>query len=79
MDIRNIIQKYQERKYWEKREAKWKNFRKSHKSLECGLVNPCLEYGYKPHLWEYDCIQDCYKEEFFAKYGCMYIKDFMNY
>ena len=70
---KKIIREYRICKYYKKRAKMWKNFKKTHKYMECGLV--------KDPKWSYeiDCHNCSYDEDFFEKYGCMYIKDFMDY
>lgn len=77
--MRDIIHKYKEKKYWRKRANKWENFKIYNKELQCGLVKECKSTGYTPRLWEYDCNNCSYEKNFFDKYGCMYVKGFMNY
>lgn len=71
--FKNIVKKYKTYKYYKKRAQIWNEFKKTHQDMECGLV--------KAPKWEYekDCDNCSYDEEFFEKYGCMYIKDFMDY
>lgn len=78
--IRKSIKKYKEKKYWEKRANLWEDFKSNNKieEMKCGLVKK-TEY-YTPGIWEYDCnSRPCYNKEFFDKYGCEYIKNFLNY
>lgn len=71
--LKKIIREYKKRKYYEQRAKRWKEFKKSHPNMECGLVkNP-------KWLWEKDCDNCSYDDDFFEKYGCMYVKDFEDY
>lgn len=74
-----LFQKYKEKQYYKKRAELWKQFKKENKfkQIECGLVKETK--CYTPWLWEYDCNNCSYDKDFFDKYGCMYIKGFMDY
>lgn len=67
--MRDIIHNYKENKYWRKRANKWENFKIYNKELQCGLVEECKS----------NCNNCSYEKNFFDKYGCMYVKGFMNY
>lgn len=79
MRIFEKIKEIRENRYWKKRARKWKKFKHYNNinKIKCGLVKKTENY--RPKLWEYDCLKDCYNKDFFEKYGCMYIKGFMNY
>lgn len=80
MDTKAIIRKRKKLKYYRERAKLWKEFKKENANLQCGLVKENKEYGYIPYLWEYDCTNNsCYDKDFFEKYGCMYVKGFMDY
>ena len=70
---KKIIREYRICKYYKKRAEMWKNFKKTHKYMECGLGK------YDRWVLSSCCHNCCYDEDFFEKYGCMYIKDFMDY
>ena len=72
-NLKKKIEKYKEKKYYERRAIRWKRFKTYNKDMECGLVkNPCRS-------WEKDCYNCCYDKDFFDKYGCIYIKGFEKY
>ncbi len=75
--LKTKIYQYKEKKYWKNREILWEDFKIRHNDFVCGLVKETSRYT--PTLWEYDCCNCCYNKDFFDKYGCMYIKDFMEY
>lgn len=78
--IKKKIKNYKEKQYWKKRADLWENFKSNNKikEMECGLVEK-TDY-YDPRFWEYDCISSiCYNKDFFDKYGCIYIKSFLDY
>ena len=70
---KKIIREYRRYKYYKKRAEMWKNFKKIHKYMECGLGK------YDKWVLPSYCHNCCYDEDFFEKYGCMYIKDFIDY
>lgn len=81
-----IFEKIKEKQYWKKRAKLWKNFKENNdintihneiSEIKCGLVKKTPYYT--PFSWEYECNNCSYDKEFFDKYGCMYIKGFMNY
>lgn len=71
---------YKKRKYYKQRAKNWEEFKKQNgQHLKCGLVKKDKELGYYPSLWEYDCRHKwCYEKEFFEKYGCIYVKGFIQ-
>ena len=60
-------------KYYRARFKKWEEFKQNNKELECGLVKE------PRYLWEKECHNCSYDKDFFEKYGCMYVKGFMDY
>lgn len=71
--IKTLIERHQRNKYYKKREERWNEFKKTYTELECGLLKNSR------WTWEKECHNCSYKKDFFEKYGCMYIKDFMDY
>lgn len=74
-----IFEKIKEKRYWKKRAKLWANFKNNNdiSKIQCGLIEKTKNYI--PMDWEYECHNCSYNKDFFEKYGCMYIKDFMNY
>lgn len=70
--LKKLIREYRKNKYYKNRAKRWKEFKKTHEEIECGLGEP-------KWLWEKECHNCSYDKDFFEKYGCMYIKGFEEY
>ena len=70
--LKQLIKQYKKRKYYEQRAERWAYFKKQNPNLKCGLT--------KNSKWIYEryCHNCSYDNDFFEKYGCMYVKGFEN-